>query len=196
MFTGIIEAMGTVKEVIVKQENRSFWIESPVSSALKIDQSISHDGVCLTVEEVNGNSHRLTAVAETLLKSTAGNWQPGSKVNLERCMLLNNRVDGHLVQGHVDGTGILISKTDKNGSWELRFSFQKESAPLLIEKGSVAVNGISLTTFQVTEEAFSVAIIPYTYDHTNLKFLQVNDQVNLEFDMIGKYINRFMSLRR
>ena len=196
MFTGIIEATGLITSVVEDQGNRTFWIESPVSEALKVDQSVSHDGVCLTVEEVGGNRHRLTAIAETLSKTTLGRWQQGYTVNLERCLQMNGRLDGHLVQGHVDATGILQSKEDTDGSWQLRFSFNPSFASLLIEKGSVCVNGVSLTCFDVTHDAFTVAIIPYTWEHTNLGRLDLHEAVNLEFDMIGKYINRFMSLRK
>lgn len=195
MFTGIIEYTGTVKEVITNGSNRSFWIESPVSDQLKTDQSVSHSGVCLTVEEVSGKQHRITAIDETLKKTNLGSWEPGSMVNLERCLQLNGRLDGHLVQGHVDATGTCISKNVKEGSWEFGISFPRQFAELVIEKGSICLNGISLTAFNVKSDQFSVAIIPYTFEHTNLKTLEPGHPVNLEFDMIGKYLLRRLSLK-
>jgi riboflavin synthase len=196
MFTGIIECMGSVKEVSSEGTNRTFWIESPLSSSFKIDQSIAHNGVCLTVEEVNGNRHRVTAVLETLQKTDLGSWQPGMAVNLERSLLPTNRLDGHFVQGHVDATGACQSITDRNGSYELHFSFPEQFAPLVIEKGSVCLNGISLTAFGVGRDSLKVAIIPYTWQHTNLQYLKPGDAVNIEFDMLGKYILRRLSLEK
>jgi riboflavin synthase len=140
--------------------------------------------------------HQVSAVHETLLKTTAGKWKEGSALNLERCMTMGDRLDGHLVQGHVDGRGKLEEKKSLSGSWELTFSFPEEFAPLMIEKGSICLNGISLTSFNVTRHSFTVAIIPYTYEHTNLQYLRVEEEVNLEFDMIGKYINRYLSLKK
>ena len=195
MFTGIIESLGTVTGIEESGSNRIFWIESPISAELKIDQSIAHDGVCLTVDSLQSGRHRVTAIAETLAKTNLGEWQNGYLVNLERCMLMNGRIDGHIVQGHVDATGILRSVTDENGSWLLDFSFPPEFAPLLIEKGSICINGTSLTAFNVKRESFSVALIPYTFEHTNLGRLEMGHKVNLEFDMIGKYINRIQSLK-
>lgn len=190
MFTGIIEQVGTVSEVFPNGTGLSFWISSPISSELHVDQSLSHDGACLTVEETRPDAHRVTAVLETLQKTGLASWAPGRRVNLERAMVLGGRLDGHLVQGHVDGTGTCLSRTDLTGSWLFRFSFPSDKAGLMIEKGSITVNGISLTAFDVTNDAFSVAIIPFTMDHTNLSGLQVGDPVNLEFDLIGKYILR------
>lgn len=195
MFTGIIEHTGIVKEVISNGSNRSFWIESPVSDQLKTDQSVSHSGVCLTVEDVSGNRHRITAIDETLKKTNLGSWETGTLVNLERCLQLNGRLDGHLVQGHVDATGTCISKNVKEGSWEFTISFPRQFAELVIEKGSICLNGISLTAFNVKTDQFSVAIIPYTFEHTNLKSLETGHTVNLEFDMIGKYLLRRLSLK-
>lgn len=196
MFTGIIECMGSVKDVASAGANRTFWVESPLSSSFKVDQSIAHNGVCLTVEEVIGDSHRVTAVLETLQKTDLGNWQPGMSVNLERSLLPTNRLDGHFVQGHVDATATCQSITDRNGSYELHFSFPEQFAPLVIEKGSVCVNGISLTAFGVNRDSFKVAIIPYTWQHTNLQYLKPGDAVNIEFDMLGKYILRRLSLEK
>lgn len=195
MFTGIIESMGTVKSVISNGSNLSFWIESPISAELKTDQSLSHNGVCLTVEEVTGNIHKVTAIAETLKKTNLGDWQDGSPVNLERCVQLNSRLDGHIVQGHVDCTATCTGKKQKEGSWEFEFEFPKKWAALIIEKGSIAVNGISLTAFNVGKKKFSVAIIPYTYEHTNINGIKKGDTVNLEFDILGKYLLRTLSLK-
>jgi riboflavin synthase len=195
MFTGIIEHTGVVKSVISNGSNRSFWIESPVSHELKTDQSVSHSGVCLTVEEVADNQHRITAIDETLKKTNLGTWEEGSLVNLERCLIMNGRLDGHLVQGHVDATGTCTGKTIKDGSWEFEISFPRHFAELIIEKGSICLNGISLTAFAVKKKHFNVAIIPYTFEHTNLKTLEPGQTVNLEFDMIGKYLLRRLSLK-
>jgi riboflavin synthase len=188
MFTGIVENIGLVKEVIATGSNQSFWIESPVSSSLKTDQSVSHSGVCLTVEEVKEGCHRVTAIDETLQKTNLGHWQAGTLVNLERCLQLNDRLDGHLVQGHVDATGICNKVKEKDGSWEFEISFPAKFSSLVIEKGSVCLNGISLTAFNVKKKKFTVAIIPYTYNNTNIKELKKGDTVNIEFDIIGKYI--------
>jgi riboflavin synthase len=188
MFTGIVENIGLVKEVIATGSNRSFWIESPVSSSLKTDQSVSHNGVCLTVEEVKEGCHRVTAIDETLQKTNLGHWQAGTLVNLERCLQLNDRLDGHLVQGHVDATGTCSKVKEKDGSWEFEISFPPKFSSLVIEKGSVCLNGISLTAFNVKKKKFTVAIIPYTYNNTNIKELKKEDTVNIEFDIIGKYI--------
>jgi len=195
MFTGIIEHTGVVKSVISNGSNRSFWVESPLSHELKTDQSVSHSGVCLTVEEVADNQHRITAIDETLKKTNLGTWEEGSLVNLERCLIMNGRLDGHLVQGHVDATGTCTGKTIKDGSWEFEISFPRHFAELIIEKGSICLNGISLTAFAVKKKHFNVAIIPYTFEHTNLKTLEPGQTVNLEFDMIGKYLLRRLSLK-
>lgn len=194
MFTGIIESIGIVKEISSVGTNKSFWIGSPLSSQFKIDQSIAHNGVCLTVEEIRENLHKVTAVAETLNKTELNEWEVGSAINLERSLLPSSRLDGHFVQGHVDGTGICKKIKDKNGSHEFEFGFSKKFAPLVIEKGSVCVNGISLTAFDVKKNSFRIAVIPYTYQHTNLQNLKEEGKVNLEFDLIGKYILRKLSL--
>lgn len=196
MFTGIIEATGIVEAISASGNNKTFWIVSPISDELRIDQSVSHNGVCLTVEEVASGRHRVTAIDETLKKTDLHNWAIGTIVNLERCLSLNGRLDGHIVQGHVDTTAVCISKTDAAGSFEYRFTFNKEYAPLVIEKGSISLNGISLTVFNVTDNAFSVAIIPYTYNFTNMQKVVAGTIVNIEFDMIGKYVNRMHLLKR
>ena len=190
MFTGIVETQGIIKKVIEKEGNRTFWIKSSISSKLKPDQSVAHDGACLTVEEVNGNQHRVTAIAETLIKTTLGDWQKGATINLERCLKINDRLDGHFVQGHIDTSAICIDRKEKGGSWEFSFQFLPEFATLIIEKGSISINGISLTIFNVTETTFDVAIIPYTFEHTNMNLVKQGQKVNIEFDMLGKYINR------
>jgi riboflavin synthase len=195
MFTGIIEAKGIVKEVITNGSNKTFWVESPISSLLKVDQSVSHSGVCLTVEEINGNRHRITAINETIQKTNLGCWGEGTFVNLEQCLQMNGRLDGHIVQGHADTPGICTNRIEKDGSWEFEFEFPKKFAALIIEKGSISVNGISLTAFNVKKKSFSVAIIPYTFEHTNISEVTEGDKVNLEFDILGKYLLRRLSLK-
>ena len=196
MFTGIIESLGFVKEVVAKGTNKTYWIESPLSSSFKIDQSIAHNGVCLTVEDVRENKHSVTAVEETLKKTDLNEWKAATRVNIERSLLPTSRLDGHFVQGHIDTVAILKKIKDRTGSHEFEFEFPKKFADLIIEKGSVCVNGISLTAFNVKKNSFKVAIIQYTFEHTNLKYLKENDTVNLEFDMIGKYILRKLSLEK
>jgi riboflavin synthase len=196
MFTGIVESQGIIKKIRDKGTNKIFWIKSSISSKLKVDQSVSHDGVCLTVEEIKGNRHRVTAIAETLSKTNLGYWNEGSMINLERCLKINDRLDGHFVQGHVDTVAICIDKKEKDGSWEFSFQFPLKFGELIIEKGSAAVNGISLTAFNVTGNTFDVAIIPYTFENTNMKTVNVGQKVNIEFDMLGKYINRKLSLSK
>lgn len=194
MFTGIIEQKGIINDIIINGTNRSFQIESPLSHELKVDQSISHDGVCLTVEKVANNTHVVTAIEETLKKTNLETWKIGTVVNLERCLQFNGRIDGHIVQGHVDTTANCINVTERDGSWEYSFQFDKKFASLIIEKGSITINGTSLTCFNVMENEFTVAIIPYTYHHTNISYLQVGTIVNIEFDMIGKYVNRIQQV--
>lgn len=194
MFTGIIETLGSIDEILSSGTNKSFWISSPISNELKPDQSISHNGVCLTVEETKNGKHKVTAISETLGKTDLGDWKPGGLVNLERCLTMKDRLDGHFVQGHVDTTAVCIDKTELDGSWEFSFEFPGKFAPLVIEKGSISLNGISLTVFNVSKQNFSVAIIPYTYEHTNMQQIAVGSSVNLEFDMIGKYIARMQQL--
>ena len=196
MFTGIIEALGQVKEIVESGTNRTFWIESSLSSTFSIDQSIAHDGVCLTVEEIRGNQHRVTAVLETLEKTALNQWQEGKQVNLEQSLLPSKRLDGHFVQGHVDTTGVCEKIEDKNGSWEFTFRFPPHFAPLVIEKGSISLNGTSLTVFGVIQDMFKVAIIPYTFEHTTIQYLKKGDRVNIEFDMLGKYIHRYLQQQK
>ena len=192
MFTGIIEATGVVTKVISNGRNQTFWIESPLSAQLKPDQSVSHSGVCLTVEEVTPASHRVTAIDETLKKTNLGQWQPETIVNLERCLQLNDRLDGHIVQGHVDQTAICTAYNELDGSWEYTFEYDATKGNVTVEKGSICVNGISLTVVNSGSNYFSVAIIPYTWEHTNLQNVRVGSTVNLEFDIIGKYVARLM----
>jgi riboflavin synthase len=196
MFTGIIETVGKVTEIISKGSNKSFWIESPLSSSFAIDQSVSHDGICLTVEEIKVGQHKVTAIDETLKKTCLESWRRGSLVNIERSLLINGRLDGHIVQGHVDTTAVCREIKEKKGSWEYEFEFSKKFAPLIIEKGSICINGISLTAFDVKKKSFKVAIIPYTFEHTNIKQNKKGDAINIEFDMIGKYLLRRLSLKR
>src|SRR5207253_1243114 len=172
-----------------------FWISSPLSHDLKPDQSISHNGACLTIEQVTGGQHRVTAVEETLVKTTLGKWRVGELVNLERCLQMNGRLDGHLVQGHVDTTGTCIDMVSKDSSTEYTFSFPDKFSSLLIEKGSIYLNGISLTCYNVSENSFTVAIIPFTAEHTNMMDVTINSAINLEFDVIGKYIQRHFDTR-
>ena len=187
--------MGNVVALTSNGTNKTFWIRSDISRDLKVDQSVSHNGVCLTVEELKDDQHRVTAIEETLRKTDLGDWTVGQPINLERSMLMNGRLDGHIVQGHADCTAICIAKHPLEGSWEFRFRFPGSYAPLVIEKGSISVNGISLTVFNVTDTEFTVAIIPYTITHTNLGSLEPGGQVNIEFDIVGKYINRKIQLQ-
>lgn len=191
MFTGIIETTGIVESIEKNGSNLNFWITSSISNELKVDQSVSHDGVCLTVEAIENNKHRVTAIEETLAKTNLSTWKKNTKINIERCMQLNARVDGHLVQGHVDATAVCINVDAKNGSWEYRFQIPAEFTHLIIEKGSVCLNGISLTAFDIKVNSFKVAIIPYTYEHTNISHVEKGSVVNIEFDIIGKYLARF-----
>ncbi|GAA4512358.1 riboflavin synthase [Sphingobacterium thermophilum] len=195
MFTGIIETLGVVKDIKKEQSNLHFYIESPISNELKIDQSVAHNGVCLTVVEVANNVHKVTAIDETLRKTNLGFLQIGDIVNLERCMPANGRFDGHIVQGHVDQTATCIEKTDQQGSWLFTFQYDTSTNNITVEKGSITVNGISLTVVNSQKDKFSVAIIPYTIEHTNLKFVEEGDIVNLEFDIVGKYVSKIMALR-
>ena len=188
--------MGVVKKVFEAGSNKIFWIKSPIAKKLKVDQSVSHDGVCLTVEKIKGNQYQVTAIAETISKTSLRNWQPGYLVNLERCMKLNGRLDGHLVQGHIDTTGTCMIKKETSGSWNYVFEFPEKFAELIIEKGSITVNGVSLTAFNVTNKTFEVAIIPYTFENTNIKNIEPGVKVNLEFDLLGKYISRKLSLNK
>lgn len=192
MFTGIIEASGKIISINQNGSNLDFLIQSPISSELKVDQSVSHNGVCLTVTKVGPEGHSTTAVSETILKTNISQYQAGDLVNLERCMIAGGRFDGHIVQGHVDGIGRIAGITDLNGSWQIDFEFDPSFSHLIVEKGSVCVNGVSLTCFNCGNGNFSVAIIPYTWTHTNFHLARVGDQVNIEFDIIGKYVGRLM----
>lgn len=194
MFTGIIENLGEVISIERENSNIHFTIESDISKELKIDQSVAHNGVCLTVVKCNNRSHTVTAISETLTKTNLGSLGVGDKVNLERCMQMNGRLDGHIVQGHVDTTAECIAIVDENGSWRFRFQHPKSQAFITVEKGSICINGISLTVINSSNNEFSVAIIPYTYEHTNMHQLKVGDLVNLEFDILGKYVAKLMSL--
>ena len=191
MFTGIIESLGKITNVKVDQGNIDFTIESEISQELKVDQSVSHNGVCLTVTETDNNTHTVTAVKETLDKSSLKNFSVDDLINLERAMKLGERLDGHLVQGHVDGVAKCVDFSANNGSWIYTFEFDIKNEMLLIEKGSICINGVSLTVFNIAENNFSVTIIPYTYENTSFKNLKKGDLVNIEYDMIGKYLARF-----
>ena len=192
MFTGIIEAFGKVQKIEKEGTNKTFKISSVISGELKIDQSISHNGVCLTVTRVERSWHSVTAIDETLQKSNLNSLKEGDSVNLERCMIANGRFDGHIVQGHVDQTGICKSIKEVGGSWLFDFGYDPSFGNVTVEKGSICVNGISLTCFNSQSNAFTVAIIPYTFEHTNFNQLRKGDQVNLEFDIVGKYIKRLL----
>ncbi|MDC3050978.1 riboflavin synthase [Bacteroidota bacterium] len=195
MFTGIIEDLGILKKIEKEGANINLYFKSKLSHELKVDQSLSHNGVCLTVISINKDIYKVTAIKETLEKSNLGNLNVGSLVNLERAMKNNARLDGHYVQGHVDQTGECINVIEANGSWYYEFKHNSKSNNITIEKGSIAVNGVSLTVVNSELDSFSVAIIPYTYNNTNFKKIQKGDTVNIEFDMIGKYIGKFLSKR-
>ncbi|MGY6744244.1 MAG: riboflavin synthase [Cecembia sp.] len=192
MFTGIIETLGSIVKIEKEGSNVHFDIQSPITHELKIDQSVAHNGVCLTVVALEGDVYRVTAIDETLKKTNLKSWALGKKVNLERCMPANGRFDGHIVQGHVDQIGKVERIQEEDGSWLFDFSFDSHSGNVTVEKGSITVNGTSLTCFNSKNGRFTVAIIPYTYEHTNFHELKVGDEVNLEFDIIGKYIQRII----
>ena len=192
MFTGIIETFGTVNNVVEEGTNIHYTIESSLSNELKIDQSVAHNGVCLTVVGLTDHTHTVTAIQETLEKTNLKYLAKGMRVNLERCMQMNGRLDGHIVQGHVDQTAICIKREELDGSWEYRFKYEGGTGNVTVEKGSVCVNGISLTVVNSASDEFSVFIIPYTFEHTNLQEVNVGDTVNLEFDIIGKYVARLL----
>jgi riboflavin synthase len=192
MFTGIIESLGIIQSMQQEGTNIHFDISAPIAKELRVDQSVSHNGVCLTVVEASSEIYRVTAIQETLHKTNLLYWKVGDKVNLERCMAANGRFDGHIVQGHVDQIGELVKLEEKDGSWLFDFSYDESLGNITVEKGSVTVNGTSLTCFNSQKGRFSVAIIPYTYKHTIFHQLKVGDMVNLEFDIIGKYIQRII----
>lgn len=188
MFTGIIESLGIVKSLTWEKSNLHISIESDISNELKIDQSIAHNGVCLTVVAIEGKVHTVTAIQETLDKTNLSDWEVGSLINLERCMVLGGRLDGHIVQGHVDTTGVCTHVKEENGSWSFRFSYNPTFDGLVISKGSICINGASLTVVDPSDGELGVAIIPYTYEHTNFCNIKIGHRVNLEFDILGKYI--------
>jgi riboflavin synthase len=195
MFTGIIENLGIVTDLIKDQQNLHIKIKSDISNELKIDQSVAHNGICLTVVELADQTHTVTAIHETIQKTNLNELKIGDRVNLERCMMMNGRLDGHIVQGHVDTTAKCIAKEDQSGSWLFTFEHPKTKEFITVEKGSVCVNGISLTVVNSKENQFSVAIIPYTYEHTNLSNIEVGNHVNLEFDILGKYVAKLAQFR-
>ena len=195
MFTGIIEHIGKVVGLRHEQSNLDLIIESPISHELKIDQSVSHNGVCLTVVEVTATTHRVTAIDETLKKTNIGALAIGDEVNLERCTKVGDRLDGHIVQGHVDQTATCLSVEEQDGSWLFTFRYTPSRENIVVEKGSVCINGTSLTAFNAKADQFSVAIIPYTYEHTNIKQVKAGSLVNIEFDIIGKYVARMLEFK-
>lgn len=195
MFTGIVEALAEIREVIAEGSNLHYRIHSPITHELKIDQSVSHNGVCLTVVALENDVYTVTAVDETLKKTTLGDWQTGKKLNLERSLRVGDRLDGHFVQGHVDAVAECIEAREADGSWIFRFRFPEEFAPLLVEKGSVCIDGVSLTVFAVGRNEFTVTIIPYTFGHTGFGQLQAGSRVNIEFDVLGKYFLRQQQLQ-
>jgi riboflavin synthase len=193
MFTGIVESTGLVREIVSSGNNKTFTFSCSFTSSLKIDQSLSHNGVCLTVIAIENDCYQVTAIDETLKRTNLGGLQVGDSVNLERCMKADSRFDGHIVQGHVDETGICRKIRSLNGSWEFVFEYDSSSSNITVEKGSICVNGVSLTVVRSEKNLFSVHVIPYTYEHTTFHLLRVNDRVNLEFDIVGKYIRRLMN---
>lgn len=195
MFTGIIETLGIIEEITKEDGNIHLKVASAIASELKIDQSVAHNGVCLTVIQCDEKSHVVTAIQETLDKTTLGAWKVGDVINLERAMKLGDRLDGHIVQGHVDQTGVCTSVEEANGSWVFTFEYDASLTNITIEKGSITVNGTSLTVVNSERNRFSVAIIPYTYEHTNFHTFKVGTKVNLEFDVIGKYVARLNFLK-
>lgn len=194
MFTGIIESLGKIQKIEQEGTNFHFTVSSSISDELKIDQSIAHDGVCLTVIALTDGTHTVTAIEETMNRSRLGQWQVGTMVNLERAMRPNARLDGHMVQGHVDTIGECVSIDDVDGSWNFRFRYQPTPEHMLVDKGSVCVNGISLTVVNPVDDTFGVSIIPYTFEETNFCQLKIGQQVNLEFDIIGKYIAKHLAV--
>lgn len=196
MFTGIVEAVGTIEKIETVGTNVHFTLSCPFNSELKIDQSLAHDGVCLTVVECSPSEYVVTAIEETMVKTSLDNWKVGDKVNLERCMMMGDRYDGHMVQGHVDTTGTVVNIEDKGGSHELTIKHDHSLEWMTVPKGSITVNGISLTVVQSDKGRFSIALIPYTWDETTMHLLKVGDKVNLEFDVIGKYISRLLDARK
>ena len=195
MFTGIIETLGIIKDIQKENENLHITVSSTITNELKIDQSVAHNGVCLTVVAIENDSYTVTAIKETIDKTNVGDWNINDIVNLERAMKLGDRLDGHIVQGHVDQTGICKSVEETEGSWKFTFEYDKSLSNITIEKGSITVNGVSLTVVDSKTNEFSVAIIPYTFEHTNFKNYKIGTNINLEFDVIGKYVTKLHSLR-
>jgi len=193
MFTGIIETLATVEKIVKENSNVHFTFSSKITDELKIDQSVAHNGVCLTVVELTGNGYRVTAIDETLKRTNLGDLKVGDLVNLERCMPANGRFDGHVVQGHVDTTAVCKQINDLKGSWEFVFEHEKSKNNITVEKGSATINGVSLTVVESTETEFSVHIIPYTFENTNFKEIEPGQKVNLEFDIIGKYVAKLLT---
>jgi len=193
MFTGIIETLARVENIERENSNVHFTFSSSITGELKIDQSVAHNGVCLTVVKIEGNNYTVTAIDETLKRTNLGELTTGSLVNLERCMPANGRFDGHIVQGHVDTTATCKAANDLNGSWEFVFEHEKNHTNITVEKGSITINGVSLTVVQSTDSTFSVHIIPYTFEHTNFKYFVPGTSVNLEFDIVGKYVSKLLS---
>lgn len=194
MFSGIIESTAILQTITQEGSNRHFHLLTPLAAELKIDQSVAHDGVCLTVTNCSAQTYTVTAVKETLEVTTLGHWQPGQSINLERSIQLSTRLDGHILQGHVDTVGQCMRIVDQNGSWDFYFRFPPQWAPYLVHKGSVAINGVSLTVIDPGTQDFHVTIIPYTFAHTNFQNLHVGSTVNLEFDILGKYFLRHLAL--
>ncbi len=194
MFTGIIETLGIIKEIEKDQENLHLTIASEITHELKIDQSVAHNGICLTVVKIENNTYTVTAIKETIDKTSIGTWKVGAVLNVERAMKLGDRLDGHLVQGHVDQTGTCIAIKEANGSWVFTFEYNPSLNNITIEKGSITVNGTSLTVVNSEKNRFCVAIIPYTYEHTNFNTFEIGTIINLEFDVIGKYVARLTAL--
>jgi riboflavin synthase len=190
MFTGIIETLGTLQEIKKDKDNIHLTIDSSITDELQIDQSVAHNGICLTVVAINDSSYTVTAIGETIKKTNISYWKTGDQINLERAMKLGDRLDGHIVQGHVDQIGTCIATDEANGSWHYTFEYDESLHNITIEKGSITVNGVSLTVVNSKKNKFSVAIIPYTFEHTNFKNFEVGTKVNLEFDVIGKYVSR------
>ena len=195
MFTGIIETLGLIQDIKKESANLQITIQSSITSELKIDQSVAHNGVCLTVININGDSYSVTAIHETIQKTNLGDWEIGDCINLERAMKLGDRLDGHIVQGHVDQIGVCKKIESSNGSWYFTFEYDEKLNNLTIEKGSITVNGVSLTVVNSKKNEFSVAIIPYTYENTNFKKFKIGTKINLEFDVIGKYVTRLYALK-
>jgi len=196
MFTGIIETLGRIQEIQKDQNNLHITVDSAITNELKIDQSVSHNGICLTVVAIKDSFYTVTAIQETILKTNIGEWQVNDVVNLERGMKLGDRLDGHIVQGHVDQTGICTSIEEANGSWNYSFEYDKKLNNITIKKGSITVNGVSLTVVNSKDNQFSVSIIPYTYENTNFKNFKIGTKINLEFDVVGKYIARLYSINK